>query len=130
MSVTMTSVFSIATIMLGLIYCQYRCDMRKERRAQAVGSSRQSSVTTTNQVADANNQTDVAIVVDPVLSFPPYWENKTKGKIFFFLLSLNKVISRSSKKFKTLKILLKLFSTFLWKSLKKKFTMESPSNKI
>ena len=105
----MTSVFSIATIMLGLIYCQYRCDMRKERRAQAVGSSRQSSVTTTNQVADANNQTDVAIVVDPVLSFPPYWENKTKGKNIFFLLSLNKVISRSSKKFKTLKIFLKLF---------------------
>ena len=84
----MTSVFSIATIMLGLIYCQYRCDMRKERRAQAVGSSRQSSVTTTNQVADANNQTDVAIVVDPVLSFSPYWENKTKGKIFFFFVKL------------------------------------------
>ena len=110
MSVTMTSVFSVATIMLGLIYCQYRCDMRKERRVQAVGSSRQSSVTITNQVADANNQTDVAIVVDPVLSFPPYLENKTEGKNICFLLSLNKVISRCSKKFKTL---LKLFLKYL-----------------
>ena len=84
-AIAMTSVLLFAAMMLGSSHCYFHaCSIKKERRAQAISSFRQSSLTTTNQVADANNQTDVEVVVDTVLSPPPYSDKITKGKNIVF----------------------------------------------
>lgn len=80
-------------IISAVCYCYYKYLVRKEKireeQAETTSSLRQRSLTTTNEGADANNQTDVEVVLDTVLNPPPYSKNNTKSKkICFFFVKL------------------------------------------
>ena len=85
----MAAVALTVVIVLALIYSQVNYSFRKkEKRAQVISSLQQSSSTKTSEVADANNQTAVEVVVDTVASISPHSGSEHKGKKKIFLLSL------------------------------------------
>ena len=90
LSITIAAAALIVVIVLALIYSQVNYSFRKkEKRAQVISSLQQSSSTKTSEVADANNQTAVEVVVDTVASISPHSGSEHKGKKIYIFAKLN-----------------------------------------